>query len=167
MPSFDPDALLAALPRRDIRQFDSGMIRKASTRRSTPEVSALLEAGSYNGFSDRERSRTASLSNWLVKMGCTVRPAVCEICGGPGDDEHAENYYDLASWIGLCRRCHRSTLHGRFVRPAHWAALLDKHELPASHWSRLISREPFDLAALLRSRGEIEPAKADYAARAP
>lgn len=167
MSSFDPDALLAALPHRTIRQLEPLVVRRSSTRRSVPQTSALLDAGSYNGFSDRERSRTASLSNWLVKTGCTERPSLCEICGGQGDDEHAENYYDLTSWIGLCRRCHRSTLHGRFVRPAHWAALLDKHELPASHWSRLVSSEPFDLAALLRSRGKMEPAKDDYAATAP
>ena len=96
----------------------------------------LAEAGAYNGFSHRERYRTADLSNWLVKVGCTKRPDVCDLCKAPAQDEHAENYYDLTSWIGLCQRCHRSALHGRFKRSEKWFALLDAHEVPANHWSR-------------------------------
>ena len=160
---FDPDALLAALPRRGIRPFGPEVLVRSTGRRSVPEGSAIDLPGSYNGFSDRERGRTADLSNWLAKVGCTERPDVCDVCGAPADDEHAEDYYDLTSWIGLCRRCHRNILHGRFARPDRWRTLLDEHRLPQTHWARLVSSEPFDLAALLRSRGAKEPIKADYA----
>jgi hypothetical protein len=165
-PRFDPDALLAALPHRLIRPFGPEVIVRSTKRRSPPEGSALFEKGAYNGFTDRERYRTADLSNWLAKMGCMERPQTCDICGAPADDEHAEDYYDLASWIGLCRRCHRASLHGRFARAERWMSLLDSYELPDHHWSRLVSSEPFDLAALLRSRGRREQIKADYAASA-
>lgn len=159
---FDPDALLAALPHRKVRPFGADVIVRSMRRPLAPEASALFEKGAYNGFTDRERYRTADLSNWLAKVGSTERPGTCDICGVPAGDEHAENYYDLTSWIGLCRRCHRSALHGRFARPDRWLALLDQCQLPAEHWSRLVSFEPFDLAALLRSRGWQEPIKADF-----
>lgn len=160
--SFDPDALLSALPRRSVRPLGPEIILRSGTRPPAPAKSALFEKGSYNGFTDRERYRTADLSNWLVSMGCTDRGATCDICKHPADDEHAENYYDLTSWIGLCRRCHRSALHGRFQRRAKWERLLDDHAVSAEHWSRMISPEPFDLADLLRSRGWNEPMKSDY-----
>lgn len=166
MTRFDPDALLAALPNRSIRSFSPEVVVRSTRRRSVPEVSALFLKGAYNGFSDRERYRTADLSNWLAKMGCTERPGRCDICSAPAEDEHAEHYYDLTSWIGLCRRCHRTTLHGRFARPERWLALLDECQVPERHWSRLVSSEPFDLAALQRARGWREPVKADYAASA-
>jgi len=162
---FDPDALLAALPRRVIRPFEHHVVIRLTKRRVVPGGSALLDDGAYNGFSGRERSRTADLSNWLAKVGSTERPNICDICGTPADDEHAEDYYNLTSWVGLCRRCHRTILHGRFARPEHWLALLDRYEVPEGHWSRLVSSEPFDLAALLRSRGRYEPIKADYEAK--
>lgn len=162
--SFDPDALLAALPRREVRSLGPDVVFRSTGRRVAPEGSALFEEGAYNGFTDRERYRTADLSNWLAKVGSTERPSTCDICSAPADDEHAENYYDLASWIGLCRRCHRSALHGRFARPEKWFTLLNTHEVPDEHWARLVSLEPFDLAALLRQRGWEEPIKADYVA---
>ena len=163
MASFDPDALLAALPRRTIRPFGTEVVVRSVRRPVAPEQSALFAKGSYNGFTDRERYRTADLSNWLARIGCTARPAICDICGAQAHDEHAEDYYDLTSWIGLCRRCHRTTLHGRFARPERWMALLNEHELPETHWARLVAMEPFDLAALQRSRGIHEPIKSDYA----
>lgn len=161
--SFDPDALLAALPRREVRAFGPEIAFRATERRTAPVGSAVFEPGAYNGFTDRERYRTADLSNWLAKVGSTQRPSDCDLCRAPADDEHAENYYDLTSWIGLCRRCHRSALHGRFERPAKWFTLLDASEVPEGHWARLVSLEPFDLAGLLRDRGWQEPIKADYA----
>ena len=161
--AFDPDALLASLPRREVRSFGPEVAFRSTGRRIAPEGSALHEKGAYNGFTGRERYRTADLSNWLARIGCTKRPATCDICRAPADDEHAEDYYDLTSWIGPCRRCHRSALHGRFVRPAKWFDLLDASEVPEGHWARLVSQEPFDLAGLLRQRGHEEPIKADYA----
>ena len=87
--SFDPDALLAALPRRVIRPIGPEVSIRSATRRVAPSASALFDEGSYNGFTGRERGRTADLSNWLVKVGSTERPAVCDICSAAADDEHA------------------------------------------------------------------------------
>lgn len=162
--NFDADALLAALPKRSIRPVPAALLVRPAQARAHAQTSALGQKGEYNGFSGRERSRTAGLSNWLVQVGCTERPTNCEICGAPADDEHAENYYDLASWIGLCRRCHRTLLHGRFLRAGRWRELLDRHELLPGHWARFVCDEPFDLAALLRERGLREPVKRDFAA---
>ncbi len=160
--TFDVDALLAALPRRSVRPLPAGVVVRRVAARPAVEASALGEKGQYNGFSGRERDRTANLSKWLAQQGCVERPPLCNICSAPADDEHAENYYDLASWIGLCSGCHRTLLHGRFTRPARWRELLDKHEVPASHWANLVSDEPFDLAGLLRQRGIREPVKLDF-----
>lgn len=162
--NFDPDALLDALPRRTISPFRAEVSVRLARRVAAPLVSALFEKGAYNGFSDRERYRTAELSKWLAEVGSAERPSACDICGGTASDEHAENYYDLTSWVGLCRRCHRTLLHGRFARRERWLALLDQYQLPDQHWSRLVSSEPFDLASLQRSRGWREPTKADFAA---
>ena len=162
--TFDADALLAALPRRPISQIPPESLVRRIQPRPAPQSSALGQTGEYNGFSGRERQRTANLSNWLVRIGCTERPNACAICRASADDEHAENYYDLGSWIGLCQRCHRAILHGRFAKPSRWLELLEKHELPPTHWARLVSVEPFDLAGLLRTRGFREPVKSDFAA---
>ncbi len=161
---FDPDALLAALPRRPIRRFGPEIVVRSNGQRLAPADSALFDKGAYNGFSDRERYRLADLSSCLLKIGCTERPGICDICGASAVDEHAEDYYDLTSWIGLCRRCHRTALHNRYTRPERSAALLDQCEVPDRHWARLVPSEPFDMAALFRSRGRREPMKADYAA---
>lgn len=158
---FDPDALLAALPKREIEPILPGPRR--TTVRTPPKTSALDESGAYNGFTGVERNRTAELSKRLERAGATVRPDTCSICGNAAQDEHAENYYDLSRWIGLCMRCHRHTLHRRFSNPRKWFALLDAHELPGTHWARLVCLEPFDLAQLLRSRGEREPTASDFA----
>ncbi|MCK0098606.1 hypothetical protein MWU38_04375 [Qipengyuania sp. S6317L1] len=161
--SFDPDALLAALPRREVRPFPSDVSFRSTGRRAVPGGSVLNQDGSYNGFTHRERYRIADLSSWLAKVGSTERPTTCDICKAPADDEHAEDYYDLTKWIGMCRRCHRSALHGRFKRQANWFSLLDEYEVADGHWARLVSLEPFDMATLLRARGSCEPIKADYA----
>lgn len=157
---FDPDALLTALPRREINL--AAPVRFRASHIAPPEHSALGHPKEYNGFTGVERDRTARLSNRLAKLCATMRPSRCDICGGVADDEHAENYYDLSRWIGLCKPCHRSALHNRFRRPGTWAALLDRHTLPREHWARLVAPEPFDLAALLRARGSREPTIADF-----
>lgn len=160
---FDPDALLAALPSREVRKVTPQVPLRPRTPHAPPDRSMVLETGAYNGFTLRERSRTADVSNWLAKEGGTKRPTDCDVCGSPAVHEHAENYYDLTSWMGLCHRCHVTALHGRFTKPARWFAVLDANEIPAGHWARLISQEPFDLAGLLRQRGWREPMKADFA----
>ena len=157
---FDADALLAALPYRPVEKVALKSVRIRQI--ASPVLSALGQPGEYNGFSALERSRTARLSNKLAELGATSRPPSCDICGSSAEDEHAENYYDLSRWIGLCRRCHRSLLHNRFKRPERWAALLDQHEIGIDHWSRLLAPAPFDVASLLRSRGFREPTLMDY-----
>jgi hypothetical protein len=159
---FDPDALLAALPRREIKPFIGVRVRRSTIQRETD--SSLGKNGEYNGFSGRERDRTAGVSKKLIAAGATIRHADCDICGAVADHEHAEDYYDLTRWIGMCVPCHVHTLHKRFGQPRKWAALLDQHELPNDHWSRLVSAQPFDLAQLLRDRGAREPTLFDFAA---
>lgn len=159
---FDPDALLAALPHRDIEPLAGLPVRRSTIQRETG--SSLGHEGEYNGFSDRERKRTAEVSNKLIAAGATIRHANCDICGAPADHEHAEDYYDLTRWIGMCVKCHVHALHRRFTNPRKWATLLDVNEVRQNHWSRLISPEPFDLAQLLRSRGAREPTLRDFAA---
>jgi hypothetical protein len=159
---FDPDALLAALPRRNIRPLVGVRFRRSAIRREID--SSLGRKGEYNGFSDRERTRTAEVSKKLIAAGATIRHRNCDICGSAADHEHAEDYYDLARWIGMCAQCHVHTLHKRFTNPRKWAALLDLHELPEVHWARLVAPEPFDLAKLLRDRGVREPTINDFAA---
>lgn len=156
---FDPDALLAALPRREILPVPSTIMLRSSPPREIPVISGLGQKGEYNGFTKGERDRTAAISNWLVGLGLTVRMSLCDICGVQAGDEHAEDYYDLTSWIGLCRSCHRDLLHKRFGKPERWERLLDQHEVGPGHWTRLVAPQPFDLAALLRARGKREPTR--------
>ena len=156
---FDADALLAALPRRQIGAVH-GPFRMVLIE---PRVSSALgQPGEYNGFTSTERNRTARLSKRLIQLGATQRSQTCDICESRAEDEHAEDYYDLSRWIGLCRSCHRNALHKRFANPARWLALLDSHELPETHWARLVSPDPFDLADLLRSRGSRESVISDF-----
>ena len=157
---FDPDALLGSLPLREIKQV--GGVRPRAPQISEVLGSSLGQAGEYNGFTKSERNRTARLSGRLVQLGATTRPSICDICGSGADDEHAENYYDLSRWIGLCKPCHRHALHNRFKRPLTWATLLDRYELPDEHWTRRLPMEPFDLAQLLRDRGAREPKLFDF-----
>lgn len=48
-------------------------------------------------------------------------------------------------------------LHKRFRQPGAWLGRLDRFAVDDDHWARLISPEPFDLAALLKARGSVEP----------
>jgi hypothetical protein len=145
---FDPDALLDALPRTQIALLPLGTV--VPRRRSFGDLS------DYNGFTGKERMRTFGVAKWLMEVGAMPRPQTCGICTGPADQSHAENYYDLSTWIDVCRSCH-GRLHRRFASPGRWSEHLDRCALAASHWTRLVSPEPFDLAGLLRQRGVVEP----------
>lgn len=162
--TFDPDGLLAAMPRRAVGRLPVGIRIPVTRSRAEVPASSLGELGEYNGFTGLERTRTANLSLWLEGRGVTPRPATCEVCGKDAKHEHAEDYYDLATWVGLCVSCHVNALHRRFDQPARWAALLDKYLIPAGHWTRLVSPVPFDMAALARSRGRREPTSEDFVA---
>ena len=160
--SFDPDALLAAMPKREIRPIPEGVRIPKTRSRAVPTESAMGEPEEYNGFSKRERYRIADLSVWLAKVGATDRPTICDICGGEARDEHAENYYDLSAWVGLCIPCHRNALHKRFDKPSKWLELLDNYQLPNMHWTRLLSLKPFDMAAHIRKKSVYEPTRQNF-----
>ena len=161
--SFDPEALLAAMPKRELRPIPDGVRIPKTRSRPVPTESAMGQPDEYNGFTKRERYRIADLSVWLAKVGATDRPTTCDICGGEARDEHAENYYDLSGWVGLCIPCHRNALHTRFYNPSKWFALLDRHRLPDAHWARLVPMVPFDMASFLRARSVFEPTREDFA----
>lgn len=157
--AFDPDALLAALPRTSIALLPSTTV--VPKRRSFGDLKT-----DYNGFTGKERMRTFGVAKWLMDLGAMPRPRVCGICAGPADQSHAENYYDLSGWIDFCRSCH-GRLHRRFTSPGRWSEHLGRHEIPEAHWSRRVSLdEPFDLADLLRQRGAVEPTYSSFVARA-
>lgn len=162
MSSFDPEALLTAMPKRVLRKIPESVRIPRSRERSVPIESAMGQPEEYNGFSKRERYRIAELSKWLEKVGAIDRPVTCDICGYEAQDEHAENYYDLSSWIGLCIPCHRNALHKRFEHPQDWFAMLDKWEVAEDHWSRKVAMQPFDMASYLRRRGVSEPIREDF-----
>lgn len=160
--AFDPDVLLAALPRRQVRPAPQGTVFRSVATLAMPGTSTLGSSGEYNALSGAERRRAAAVSNWLCRLGSVERPTTCSICKAAADDEHAENHYDLSTWIRLCRRCHRSALHGRFVRPHNWETLVDRCEIPGWHWARVVTQQPFDMAGLLRSRSARDPRKGDF-----
>lgn len=147
--TFDPDALLDALPRTRIAMLPGGTT--VPKRRSFGDLKTT-----HNGFTGKERMRTFGVAKWLIGIGSMSPPHLCGICSGPASESHAENYYDISTWIDVCRGCH-GRLHGRFKSPARWIADLDRRGLPDGHWSRLVSPEPFDLADLMRHRGMVEP----------
>lgn len=150
---FDPDVLLAALPRRVIHTLPLGT--KIPGRRSFGDMSE------YNGFSGRERLRTHGVSKWLRSLQAMTHEGDCELCGKQTDQLHAENYFDLTTWLNLCRGCHGS-LHKRFSQPHKWQERLDLHSVAEGHWARLISDVPIDLAELLKQRGAKEPGYSDF-----
>jgi hypothetical protein len=153
--NFDPDALLLALPKRPIT------ILPSATR--LPRKRSFGDMSDYNGFTGRERLRTQGLSKWLYVMGAMQHLGSCEICARDTDQLHAEDYYDLTTWLTICRGCH-SSLHQRFGRPTKWQERLDTHGVSDRHWSRLVSLTPFDLANLLRQRGRTEPTYSTFVA---
>jgi hypothetical protein len=147
--SFDPYRLLAALPRRRINMLPAGT--------AVPRRRGLKVVGNpYNGFDAGERSRTHQVSKWLVSKGAMDPGRTCDICVGPTTLSHAEDYFDLSTWIDMCLGCH-ARLHKRFGRLTGWIEHLNRHGVPSEHWTRLVSPEPFDLAGLLRQRGVTEP----------
>jgi len=147
--TFDPDALLAALPKRVItypqRELDAA-----------PRLKAVSVSTEYNGFTAQERSRTSAVAAWLELDGWIAGPEVCGVRGNPAALPHAEDYYALESWIDICRGCH-ARLHMRFRWPDAWPRSLDLFEVAGGHWARLVSPRRFDLAGLLRGRGVCEP----------
>lgn len=155
--TFDPDRLLAALPMRTIQILPA--TTKFPSRRSFGDMSE------YNGFSGRQRLRTHGVSKWLRSIGAMHHEGLCEVCQKATDQLHAEDYFNLASWMNMCRGCHVA-LHKRFASPKPWLRKLDEHGVLTEKWPRLLSTEPFDLAKLLRQRGHSEPSYETFIAQA-
>lgn len=153
---FDPDALLEALPMRSLKA--------RLPNAPPPRLNWSLLPTTYNGFTPMERGRTGAIAFWLQEFGCMARPDVCAICHSAATQQHAEDYYAFERWIDVCAGCH-GVLHKRFFQRSAWLNRLDRFAITADHWTRLVSPEPFDLAALLRSRGAREPPAANLAAR--
>ncbi len=151
---FDPDALLAALPRRKIQPL--------LPETPLPRRRAVADLSDYNGFTGKERLRTFEVAKWLMRLGAMEKPSQCDLCGKDTDQQHAEDYYDLRTWMDVCRSCH-GKIHQRFRYPHKWQPFLDSLSVSSIHWVRLVSREPFDLAALLRARGVDEPSYETFA----
>jgi len=49
------------------------------------------------------------------------------------------------------------------ARPDRWISLLEQKQVPPGHCARLVSNEPFDLAALTKSRSLQESVSVDFA----
>src|SRR6185312_1557668 len=98
-------SLLARLPRRKIDLLPAGT--------SVPHLKASGSLSDYNGFTGKERLRKFELAKWLMKQGAMKHSGRCSICGERADQQHAEDYFDLRTWMDICRGCHVS-LHGRF-----------------------------------------------------
>jgi hypothetical protein len=150
---FDPDLLLALLPRRVIRSLPPAT--------QLPRKKSVGNLSDYNGFTGKERLRTFEIEKWLIGLGAVTPSHECDICHRPASGRHAEDYFDLSSWMGLCHSCH-SRLHKRFGNTRAWRERIEEADLPDDHWARAISREPFDLARLLRQREKCEPVHADF-----
>jgi hypothetical protein len=88
----------------------------------------------------------------------------CMLCGDPDTlvEPHAEDYskpykYVLPNTYWLCRYCHRTMLHKRFLNPARWAAYLAHVRRGGYgrefHDDRAINKE---IAAFIKARGNNE-----------
>lgn len=153
MRDFDPDRLLSLLPRRTIALLPIDV--------APPQKKSVGSLSDYNGFSGKERLRTFQLDKWLVERGALKHEFDCGICSRPANGQHAENYYDLTTWIDLCHSCH-GRLHKRFNNERAWTQRLEEAHVPADHWANAVAFGQFDLAGLLRQRGKREPVYTDF-----
>ncbi len=151
--AFDPQGLLDRLPRRPIARLLPSV--------PVPRVRSVGTLSDYNGFTGKERLRTFEVAKWLTRMGAMPYSGRCDLCGGNADQQHAEDYYDLTTWIDICRGCH-VRLHQRFRHSAAWTKWLDNIGYPPDCWARHIAPSPFNLAAYIRERGSVEPSFAHF-----
>jgi hypothetical protein len=146
---------LDRLPRRTIQLLPSDT--------ALPKLKVSGQLRDYNGFTGEERLRTFEIAKWLIDLGALQHSGCCDICAGPADQQHAEDYFDLTTWMDICRGCHTS-LHGRLRTPAAWARRLETHSLAADHWARALSPIEVDVAGFHRSKGRGEPSATDFIA---
>jgi hypothetical protein len=151
----------------EIAEFLNGLPRRIipllPSDTPLPKLKASGQLGNYNGFTGGERLRTFEIAKWLIKSGSLTHSGRCDICGGPADQQHAEDYFDLATWMDVCRGCHTS-LHGRLRTPVAWARRLESFSLAAAHWARELPPTELDVAGLHRSKQRGEPTAADFIA---
>jgi hypothetical protein len=148
------ERLSGALPHRRIDKLPSDT--------SVPTMPRIGSLSDYNGFTGKERLRTFEVAKWLIGCGAMDAPGDCDICGRPATGLHAENYYDLSTWIDLCHGCHVSRLHQRFARAESWSRWLDQNQLPDDHWARKVPPRPTNFATHIRSLGQSEPTFASF-----
>lgn len=151
----DAEVYLRSLPRRTIATIAADVL--------IPRAKSVGQLSDYNGFTGKERLRTFEVAKWLAAIGAMPHSGQCSICGSAADQQHAEDYFDLTTWMDICRGCH-SSLHSRFRTPAAWQRRLDKLEVPQDHWSRRLPEQQPDIAAYHRTRGVIEPTHASFTA---
>ena len=151
--TFNVEAYLAGLPRRNIKLLPVGI--------QIPKFRASGHLSDYNGFTSKERLRTFEIAKWLIASEAMQHTERCSICGAAADQQHAEDYFDLHTWMDICRSCHTS-LHSRFRTPDAWERRLASHSLPTDHWAVRLPAFPIDVAAFHRSRGRSEPVGAQF-----
>lgn len=149
----DIAAYLADLPRRSIKRLPAGT--------AIPKIAASGKLTDYNGFTAQERLRTFEIAKWLIKSGAMQHSGRCSICGAPADQQHAEDYFDLETWMDICRGCH-SSLHSRFRTPAAWDRRIERFALDAGHWAKALPTCQIDVAAFHRSKGRAEPTAVEF-----
>lgn len=83
----------------------------------------------YNGYSPAEREAKGRAKWRLLRRGELVLwSGPCQLCGDPAvaTEPHSEDYGEPYLWeppavYWLCRHCHRTKLHKRFLDPVGWA----------------------------------------------
>ena len=153
--SFQIAEFINSLPRRTIPLLPSDTL--------PPSLKTSGRLRDYNGFTGAERLRTFEIAKWLIEGGVLQHSSRCDICKGPADQQHAEDYFDLTTWMDICKGCHTS-LHGRFRTPAAWARRLERYRIAANHWARRLPATEIDVAGFHRSNGRSEPMASDFIA---
>lgn len=145
--------MLAALPSFTIEPFPVGT--------PTPKVRSVTPLIDYNGFTGHERSRTWEVVKWLMAGERMPRPATCDLCNSSADQYHAENYFDFATYVSVCRSCH-GKVHNRLrnfatfeVRRAEWSK-------PNTHWVHFLTDQQLPIADWCKAAGVSEPSFTNF-----
>ena len=149
------ERLLGALPRLQIGTYPAGT--KIPKQR---KVSALLD---YNGFDGFARNRIWEVCKWLMAGGVMPAPAECDICGGEGTQYHAENYFDLTTYVPICKSCH-SKVHNRLKNFRTWETRRAEFAKSEDHWINRLEPEQLPVAEWCSANNQTEPTFADFVA---
>lgn len=151
----DIERLLAAIPKLRIDKFPQGT--------SLPRARAVKPLIEYNGFSGYARMRTWEVAKWLMADDKMPAPGVCNLCDRAADQYHAEDYYDFATYIPICRSCH-GKVHSRLRNFNAFERRRDEWGKPAGHWIYLIGPVELPIAQWCEARNRLEPSYADFVA---